>query len=58
MFNPSGELLGKEKVKHIFREVGFETPQGIIDRLQHEGEVWANGRNQDDDVTFMVIKVK
>jgi len=34
------------------------SPQAIIDYLVVAGEKWANGRPQEDDVTFVVMKLK
>ena len=58
MFNPQDELLGEEQVKALFEETGAHSPGEIIEHLKKAGEVWANGRAQHDDVTFMVIKIK
>ncbi len=58
MFNPQDELLGEEQVKALFEETGAHSPEEIIEHLKKAGEVWANGRAQQDDVTFMVIKIK
>jgi len=58
MFNPQNELLGEEQVKKLFIEVAENSPEEIIEYLKNAGEAWANGRDQEDDVTFVVIKVK
>lgn len=34
------------------------TPREIIERMVDAGEVWADGRPQDDDITFVALKVK
>jgi serine phosphatase RsbU (regulator of sigma subunit) len=57
-FNDRMETMEDSRVKEIVKEVGDKSPQEIIDHLSKEGEVWANGRPQDDDVTFVVIQVK
>jgi len=56
MFNPQDEMLGEEQVKVLFEETGAHSPEEIIARLKKAGEVWANGRAQQDDVTFVVVK--
>jgi serine phosphatase RsbU (regulator of sigma subunit) len=33
-------------------------PSEIIERLVDAGEAWAEGRPQDDDITFVALKVK
>jgi hypothetical protein len=48
MTRPSTRLL-KRRNNHRNR---------IIEHLVNVGEAWADGRAQDDDVTFVVLKVK
>jgi len=42
----------------IFKEAAIDPTEDIIEHLKKAGEVWANGRDQDDDVTFVVLKIK
>ncbi|MEJ7578247.1 MAG: two-component regulator propeller domain-containing protein [Pyrinomonadaceae bacterium] len=58
MFNEEGEMLDYEKAKTVLAEVALASPQEIINRFVEVGEQWADGRAQDDDVTFVVLKVK
>ena len=58
MFNPQDELLGEEQVKALFEETAANSPEEIIVPLKKAGEAWANGRAQQDDVTFVVLKIK
>ncbi len=58
MFNPQDEMLGEEQVKALFEETAANSPEEIIDHLKKAGEAWANGRVQEDDVTFVVVKIK
>jgi serine phosphatase RsbU (regulator of sigma subunit) len=58
MFNPQDEMLGEEQVKMLFEETAANSPEEIIEHLKKAGEAWANGRDQEDDVTFVVIKMK
>ena len=58
MFNPQGEMLGEEATKKLFAETARLAPEQIIARLLDQGKAWANGSQQRDDVTFMVMKVK
>ncbi|MEA2175840.1 MAG: hypothetical protein QOD00_3432 [Blastocatellia bacterium] len=58
MFNEAGETLDYGKAKTILEEMAQATPQEIISHFVEVGETWANGRPQDDDVTFVVLKVK
>jgi serine phosphatase RsbU (regulator of sigma subunit) len=58
MFNEAGETLDYGKARMILEETArAASPQEIISHFVQVGEQWANGRPQDDDVTFVVIKV-
>jgi serine phosphatase RsbU (regulator of sigma subunit) len=57
MFNSADEMLGFEKAAEILPEIAHKAPQEIIDYLVKAGESWAGGRAQDDDVTFVVVKI-
>jgi serine phosphatase RsbU (regulator of sigma subunit) len=56
MFNEAGEILDYPTMKTLVEEAAHASPQAIIDYLVAAGEKWANGRTQEDDVTFVVIK--
>ena len=58
MFNAQGEVLGEERAKALFREVGQSAPEKIIKHLVMAGKAWANGQPQQDDVTLVVVKMK
>ena len=58
LFNDRQETLGYSRVKEIIAEVGDKPPQEMIEHFSKTGERWANGRPQDDDVSFVVLKVK
>jgi serine phosphatase RsbU (regulator of sigma subunit) len=58
LFNDRQETLGYSRVKEIIAEVGDKPPQKMIEHFSKSGEQWANGRPQDDDVSFVVLKVK
>lgn len=58
MFNQDGEILDYPAAKNIFAEVATRSPHEIIAHLIRAGETWANGHPQEDDVTFVVMKVK
>ncbi len=57
MFNPENEMLGFEKAAEILPTIAANSAQEIINHLVKVGEDWANGRPQDDDVTFVVLKI-
>jgi len=58
LFNDQKEMFDYHRVKETFEKVGHETPEKIIDSFIDVAEQWRNGRAQDDDVTFVVLKVK
>lgn len=57
-FNPRGEILGFERAAEILREIADGSAHEIVARYVEIGDEWSNGQAQDDDVTFVVMKVK
>ncbi|CAN5538788.1 hypothetical protein BH18ACI1_BH18ACI1_13320 [soil metagenome] len=57
MFNVENEMIGFEKAAEILPEVAAKSPQEIINYFVEVSEAWAGSRPQDDDVTFVVLKV-
>jgi serine phosphatase RsbU (regulator of sigma subunit) len=57
-FNDKREILDYDRIKEVIKEVGDKSPREIIDHLSKAGDTWANGRPQDDDVTFVILQVK
>lgn len=58
MFNEQGETLDYATAKMVLAEVACRSPQEIINHFVKVGEKWAGARPQDDDVTFVVLKVR
>jgi serine phosphatase RsbU (regulator of sigma subunit)/ligand-binding sensor domain-containing protein len=58
LFNDDKEMFGYKRVRNLFEEVSGESPEGIITKLKSAGTEWVNDKDPDDDVTFVVIKVK
>ncbi len=58
MFNPDNEMLGFDKAAEVLMKTGINSPQEIIDRFVEISEQWSGTRPADDDVTFVVMKVK
>ena len=50
-------MLDFPRVKQLFGEVAELPPQAIIDRLAEAAEGWRGGSPQNDDITFVVLKV-
>ncbi len=57
MFNTENEMLGFTEARSVLEEVAHQQPQEIIDRFVKVGEQWANGKPQNGDVTFVVLKI-
>ena len=57
-FNERGEILDYAKTKLVLEEVAAQSPGEIIEHFVRVGEEWAGSSPQNDDVTFVVLKVK
>lgn len=57
-FNMNNEMIGDKKAKEILIETAGETADKIIERFVKTGDEWGGNRPQDDDSTFVVIKIK
>ncbi|MCJ7802558.1 MAG: SpoIIE family protein phosphatase [Candidatus Marinimicrobia bacterium] len=58
LHNQDREMFGYKRARNSFEEVAEKEPEEIISYLQKEGTRWANDKDPDDDVTFVVIKIK
>ena len=56
--NEQNEMYGYKRARNSFEEVANKKPEEIISYLKDEGSRWVNEKDPDDDVTFVVIKVK
>jgi sigma-B regulation protein RsbU (phosphoserine phosphatase) len=56
--NEHGELYGYERVQETFETVVEKKPDEIISYLNDVASRWVNGNEPDDDLTFVVLKVK
>ncbi len=57
-FNPRRETLGYDLAKTVLLDVAQQSAQDIIQRFVQTGEAWGSGSPQNDDTTFVVIKIK
>lgn len=57
-FNAHREMLGEERARRLFAEVGALPPQQIIEYLVDAARRWGQGHPQNDDITLVVVKVK
>jgi serine phosphatase RsbU (regulator of sigma subunit) len=56
--NENDEQYGYTKVKEEFKSVAEKHPDEIVEHLKNSASQWINGIEPDDDVTFVVIKIK
>ena len=56
--NNAKEILGWDKGKEILSRIKDHTSEQIIAQFVEANDDWGEGNSQDDDVTFVVIKVK
>jgi serine phosphatase RsbU (regulator of sigma subunit) len=56
--NNEDEMIGYKKTRNLFEDVAEKTPDEIIKYLKEQGKLWAGDNDPDDDVTFVIIKVK
>jgi serine phosphatase RsbU (regulator of sigma subunit) len=58
LFNKEKEILDYHKAKEIFCSVAELPSKKIVEELNYAAEKWMDGANQQDDITFVVVKVK
>ncbi len=56
--NETGEQYNYSRVRKAFESAAEKQPEEIISYLKEEGSRWVNDKDPDDDVTFVVIKIK
>lgn len=56
--NNKKEMYGYDRTMTEFHSVGEKEPEEIVDHLKNSTSSWVDGKDPDDDVTFVVIKVK
>ncbi len=56
--NANNEMYGYRRARNSFEEAAKKEPEEIVNILKDEGSRWTNDEEPDDDVTFVVIKVK
>jgi serine phosphatase RsbU (regulator of sigma subunit) len=56
--NKHNEMYGYHRIRNSFKKVAHKKPDEIIAYLKDESSAWVKDKDPDDDVTFVVIKVK
>ncbi len=58
MFNTKKEMYELDRVKDDFSKVADKSPDEILDYLFNAADKWQEDLTQEDDITFVVIKIK
>ena len=58
LMNSDEEMFGYKRVRDAFESVAEKEPDEIIEHMKNTGSEWVDHADPDDDVTFVVIKVK
>jgi hypothetical protein len=58
LMNDKGKMFGYEKALKIFEELAHTQSEEIIEGLKISASEWVQNKMPDDDVTFVVIKIK
>ena len=56
--NHNNFMYGYERTKSEFLNVGRNSPNEIVEHLKKTAKEWLGNKEPDDDVTFVVIKIK
>jgi sigma-B regulation protein RsbU (phosphoserine phosphatase) len=56
--NGKANMFDYPRVKKHFIDGIDKSPEKIIEKLVKAGDRWMNGRNQEDDITLVVIRIK
>ena len=58
LFNANQEILGYDRVPDIFASIAQKAPQDIVYDLVDYIKQWAQDHPNEDDITFVVLKIK
>lgn len=58
LFNEEDEMMGYQKVKELFKNAAASKTHQISEALIEEAGKWRQSREQDDDMTFVVIRYR
>ncbi|HPR62686.1 MAG TPA: two-component regulator propeller domain-containing protein [Thermoanaerobaculia bacterium] len=57
LYSDEEEILDYPRAIRIFEEVADQSPGQIIEHLVNAGDEWRKERHQEDDITFVVLKI-
>lgn len=58
LFNKEKEMFGYERITKEYEKIVGQTPEEIIEHMKSAGLDWVDGAEPNDDVTFVVLKMK
>ncbi len=58
LFNENDEMFGYLRAKEAFKESALKSAYTISLELTNIGKRWRGKRPQEDDITFVVMKIK
>ena len=58
LINNNSEMYGYDRTKTEFNLVGEKEPEEIVEHFKNSASQWVDGKEPDDDITFVVVKVK
>ena len=58
LFNKGKDMFGYERVTTEYIKVAEKTSEEIIEHMKSAGSDWVDGDEPDDDITFVVLKMK
>lgn len=54
----TGQMIGYEGAERTLRELAGGSPEAVIDGFRERAAKWVNGSAQNDDMTFVVLRMK
>jgi serine phosphatase RsbU (regulator of sigma subunit) len=58
LFNEQKEIFDYPQVSKVFEQTAEKSPKEIIAHLEQTGKTWQKNQPQNDDMTFIVLKVR
>jgi phosphoserine phosphatase RsbU/P len=56
--NPDGEMFGKDRLRNVIRANAEGSADEIAEAIERSVRVFGDGRAIQDDITFVVVKVR
>jgi len=57
LFNQERDILGVEKIEQVLLNSVDYSSADIIQQINHLAETWSGGKDPEDDITLMVLKI-